>query len=281
MSDNLISVPSFLSTTTTSATISPRCSFCVEVACETDAMACGQCSGQSCSGQCTSAECGQCGSCERGQCSTCQSSCQGCQGCQTACEGSAQHPIASGSITVVNRSSNSITLRLGAISRATSYVAAYRPTSATAAQTVETTSLTVTVSGLEPDTTYVFNYYGKNSYGTGPYMANGVSATTLSDRPYNWAWWSTVSSGGDISLSAGEWNAFCTRINEFREYKGLAQYGAFVTARQGAEISASIVNHAVWAIGAMVSGAYSLEVRSGDTITAGFFNGLKDYLNSA
>lgn len=213
----------------------------------------------------------------------CTSNCERfCLGCQSACEKSSQGPSkpGAGSISIASKTATSITVQLAAIPGADYYVVVYRLHASTAVlDQITTTVLTHTFYGLTPNTPYTFNYYGVNSGGTGPY-ASGVTGTTLSARPENWSWWSAVGSNQNISLSAGEWNAFCVRINEFREYKGLAQYGAFVTARPGTNISASIVNHAVWAIGAMVSGAYSLEVRPGDTITAGFFNGLKDYLNS-
>ena len=85
--------------------------------------------------------------------------------------------------------------------------------------------------------------------------------------------------GAPINLSANEWNAFCERINEFRVYCGLPEYGAFIRVYSGNEISAKIVNHAAWAIEAMTSTAPD-GVIAGDTITANFFNGLKNALNS-
>lgn len=139
-----------------------------------------------------------------------------------------------------------------------------------------TSNFNYTINGLIPNTAYKVNVH----YDVGNAWCGTKDFTTASARPSSWAWWSTISQNQSIGLSAGEWNAFCVRINEFRDYKGLSQYGAFVTARTGADISAATVNHAVWAIGAMNSGAYSLEVSPGDTITADFFNGLKNYLNA-
>lgn len=278
----LIPIPAFLSTDTDDGISAAACAFYTEVACETDAMICGECSGQSCPGQCTSAECGQCGACQSSCQTTCQSSCQdACEGsCQNACESAAQHPTAYGSIQVTGRSARSVTLRLSAVAKADYYVVAYRPADTTAADTWRTTSLTVTITGLEPETEYAFNYYAGNSYGTGPYMPGPVYATTLSDRPNDWEWWSTVAKGAPIRVSASEWNAFCARINAFREYVGLARYGAFPTVRSGDAMTAAVFNHAVWAIGAMDSRAYSVEARAGDPITAKAFNDLKTYLNA-
>lgn len=133
-----------------------------------------------------------------------------------------------------------------------------------------------TISGLIPNTDYKVNVHydvGNAWCGTRPF-------TTKSARPDDWSWWSVVSQDKDINISANEWNAFCARINEFRDYKGLSQYGAFITARRGEDISALIVNHAVWAIGAMNTSAKSLEIQQGDAISSGFFNSLKSCLNA-
>lgn len=304
-------------------------------------------------------QCGQCGECyNQGGCG---------QGCGEGCgQSQPSGPTSYGSISITSRSNTSITLRLSSIPDATSYVVAYRRSDVSGtAITKSTSSTSVTISGLDPDTEYTFNYYGQNSYGTGPYMPNGVTArttytaasfsisdigttdvtlrvnvgsstefiiycttpagreiwnetvyktsnfnytipglipntsykvnihydvgnswcgtkefTTESARPDNWSWWSTIAQDKPIHLSANEWNTFCVRVNEFREYKGLPTYGSFITAYPGNDISATIVNHAVWAIGAMNSSSYSLEVSPGDTISANFFIRLSTYLNS-
>lgn len=80
MSDELINIPPFLQQdgVLQLATRASSCSFCSEIACETDSMTCG--CGQS------GAECQK--ACESG-CQTCQSTCQDCQRCQS-CQGSCQ-----------------------------------------------------------------------------------------------------------------------------------------------------------------------------------------------
>lgn len=149
------------------------------------------------------------------------------------------------------------------------------------ATVTRTADFSYTITGLSPSTAYVVNVCSIPASGQDGQWAGSESFTTdiAPARPTNWSWWSVVSKGKPIGISASEWNAFCVRINEFRDYSGLAQYGAFVTARPGADISAAIVNHAVWAIGAMNSGAYALEVVPGGTVSAKFFNGLKNHLN--
>lgn len=139
MSDELIKIPAFLAAETGDYGVMPMCDFCAEVACETAAMTCGQCSGQSCASQCAVSECnvlqcGQCGIAETGcgpqcfQCGTCESgmdpcevvvqrctakceiscqscegaACQSCQGCQDACEFSSQTVYTAPTFTISN-----------------------------------------------------------------------------------------------------------------------------------------------------------------------------------
>ena len=101
-----------------------------------------------------------------------------------------------------------------------------------------------------------------------------------SGRPNNWVWVSNVSSGATINITANSWNSFTARINEFRAYKGMSNY-SFTTISSGWLIYAYIVNQAVFAITQMsppLSAPSS--VNSGSSITAYFFNRLKDSLNS-
>lgn len=130
------------------------------------------------------------------------------------------------------------------------------------------------------DTTrYCYRAYNDDGYG--PFMSTGKSATTLSERPDDWAWWTRVRSDGDIDISADEWNAFCERINEFRDYCGKRQY-SFTEVYRDDYISAAVVNQAVWAIQGMSpprSPPSQVTSRQSD-VTAAFFNGLMYALNS-
>lgn len=241
------------------------------------------------------------GGCQYGSCESacqtggCQSSCQGCQGCEgcegcegacmSSCQISSQTPpnVPSFSITSIGSTTVSLYVSVGSCSVFEVYCrtgGAGESGTAVWDKTVNRTSdFSYTITGLEANATYTVNI--RYTYNSSTGWCGSQTFTTKSARPYNWAWWSSIASGIDIGVSANEWIAFCDRINEFREYKGLATYGSFVTPVAGTtKISATIVNHAVWAIGAMASGAYSLEVSAGDTITASFFNGLKNYLNS-
>lgn len=84
--DELIQIPEYLSDNPDgeiSLAASSCAAFC-EIACETEAMLCGECSGQSCSGQCAASECSQScrEACKAGlSCSECYSSAQCSQSC--------------------------------------------------------------------------------------------------------------------------------------------------------------------------------------------------------
>lgn len=107
-----------------------------------------------------------------------------------------------------------------------------------------------------------------------------VTATAIGTRPDDWSWDSTIRSGSAIAITAAEWNDFCTRINEFREYAGLSSY-SFTTVRSGTTISAAIVNQARTAINAISGhGTLPSAAVSGGAITASFFNTLVSALNS-
>lgn len=282
--DKLIQIPKFLSD---DAPISDGASLyatCPTLAqCGVCQSQCQNCLGTNCQSVCqTPAEGGCASSCDR----TCQNclgvSCQGaCQTCQSTCQVSAQGSPPSGVPTInnVSTTANSISFSWSAVSGAIYYEIAYR-LSTTSSATYETVyGTSTTISGLQPKTQYVINVRACNSYGKGSF-GSGKTTTTASNRPSKWYWWSTIAAGEPINISASEWNSFCDNINEVREYMGYPSYGAFTTVRSGTTISAQIVNHAVWAIGAMKSTAMNYEVSSGDPVTASFFNGLKNILNS-
>ena len=148
--------------------------------------------------------------------------------------------------------------------------------------TASGSSITRTFPGLSPSTTYVANA-GIVS-GITPSWIGAQQFTTPGDggggpaRPVNWSWWSAIYSGGPVNISAGEWNAFCARINEFRAYRGLPGYW-FTTVSSGNAIYADVVNQAWTAISPM-SGYLPAQASPGGQISASFFNGLASALNS-
>lgn len=139
------------------------------------------------------------------------------------------------------------------------------------------TTMSKTFSGLDAETDYAANVCVNGTWVGTQYF------TTLSEpsiqRPYDWEWWRVFQSGNPVLISATQWNLFCDRINQFREYVGLSSYN-FYTASSGDEISAWIVNEAVDAISDMTTRWLPGYVRRGDPITPSFFDGLRDALNS-
>lgn len=130
-----------------------------------------------------------------------------------------------------------------------------------------------------------FGCYGYGKDGNGYYWSAGgfqaVAIQFLADRPSDWSWQTTVGKGDEVNLTAQEWTLFCTRINAFRTYKGLSTYSFTGVISGVTQISASIVNAARSAISSMSPGvSLPSAVSSGDEISAAFFNGLKDSLNS-
>lgn len=170
-------------------------------------------------------------------------------------------------------------------------------------------------SGMRPTSTYYTEItsaggstYGQGAYGTNTYrtftmdasgkefvhnsyytmrviafdaQANSSNRTVQVQykvaRPVSWVWNYAKLTNQPVNITASEWNSFCLRINQFRQYKNLANY-SFTTVTSGSVITATIVNQAVTAIGAMVS--THAPVKTGDKITAFFFNKLRDDLNS-
>lgn len=223
------------------------------------------------------------------------------QGGQCTCsdqggQSSGSPPTTSGSISVQSVGATSVTLKLSAIPSATSYVVVWRPAAtATLAGEKATSSLTVTIDGLQPGTDYVFNYYGENSDGAGPSMQTGAPATTLSGRPEYWSWTDglvpskpavgALSAGDDIPeyLSAAGWTSFIQNIKDVYSYHTGANYsGTLSDGGSGTtKLSAVMVNQAITAIGTMTSSYLPNKTASNVTkLSASLLNGLADSLNS-
>ena len=140
----------------------------------------------------------------------------------------------------------------------------------------------ITFENLTPSTLYAVNViYSKDGWTT--YETMGLETVLTDDikyRPSDWVWTSIIASGKDISITATEWNDFCSRINEFRDYDDLSPYN-FDTVLKGDEISAVICNQACDAINDITGhGVLPSSVSKGDEIYAGFFTGLRDALNA-
>lgn len=137
---------------------------------------------------------------------------------------------------------------------------------------------------LQPGTTYLVKISVRDANQNAIGSAVTRSFTTAANvRPASWAWESTVSRGSAIRMTAAEFNRFIDRIFAFAAYKGISPAvspSAYYVA-QGTEMLASEVNKARALINAMSPPtAPPSPVSSDGTITAAFFNGLKNSLNS-
>jgi Fibronectin type III domain len=107
-----------------------------------------------------------------------------------------------------------------------------------------------------------------------------VQITYTQARPPDWEWHTPKISGNQFSLTANEWNSFCTKINQFRQYKNKSDY-SFTTAISGGNFYAYMFNEARNAINEMSPSISVPSAKSsGDIIYASDLNRLRDSLNS-
>jgi len=133
-----------------------------------------------------------------------------------------------------------------------------------------------TFTGLKPNTTYFFRAQvvdGAYSWDYTRYLT-----TASLPRPSNFSWTTSKTSGGNFNLTASEWNALCTRVNDFRRYKGYND-ASFTTAYFGNTFYAYMFNEVRNAI-AVLSSAVPSTVSSGGTVYASDLNQLVSALNS-
>lgn len=181
-------------------------------------------------------------------------------------------------ISANSSTSSSVSVSWSSVPGATDY----RLNNMTTGEILTIFGTSFTWTGLNPNTSYTFRVYANvtgncSTYTTG--WSSGVTRSTLAPaRPNNWSWYTAKTSGTKFNVTATEWNAFCTRINEFRTYKGLSSY-SFTSAISGSNALASQINQARTAISAMSSSVPSV-VSSGGNCFPSTLNGLRDSLNS-
>lgn len=285
MSDDFIKIPEFLGESKESNSRITACDFCVEIACETDAEFCGSsesCSGQGCVG----------GTCEglSESCVSCESYCE--DSCQDACEITTQKPKVGATVTITNITANSVTAKI-TINDATEIDLQVKDTVTgdwvwDGDFSIVRPVTTISLDGLAQNRQY--SYYIVDDI-------NGKSSTkyftTLSGRPKNWVWTTDFYSGKHLPvhitnktyviLPAYEWTEFQNRINEFRDYTGLPQFG-FTNVSRGTHFTNTIWNEAVYAICSMTDNSYQnirkFEADNGTVINASLFQSLANELNS-
>ena len=144
----------------------------------------------------------------------------------------------------------------------------------------------VTVSGLDPGTTYYF--WIVNKAGTDSKTSNTVSGETKAQIAA-FAWTSDdasyIAAGKAVTyLTAASWNRLTAKINEVRDARG---YGSisFTTAYAGQTITAAIYNEAANAIGNLAGAGSVSTVSEGTKLEATYFansySALKEALNRA
>lgn len=144
----------------------------------------------------------------------------------------------------------------------------------------------VTVSGLDPGTTYYF--WIVNKAGTDSKTSNTVSGSTKAQiAAFSWTSddATRIAAGKPVTnLTAASWNRLTTKINEVRAERG---YGSlsFTSAYAGMEITASLYNQAANAIASLPGAGTVRTAAVGEKLTAAHFANdsmaLKEALNRA
>lgn len=222
----------------------------------------------------------------------CQSSCE--SSCQDACEISSQKPKVRATIQITNIGTNKATINITRNDATQIHVVvreAYgSQTTVFDSGTISIVQSTATLqlTDLIPNTVYAYNLWDD----VGGWI--GLKTfTTESARPDNWVWTTSFYKGKKLPvhttnhtyeiLPATEWTSFQNRINEFREYTGLPQYG-FTNVSRGTHFDNTIWNEAVYAICNMTDNSYQnikkFEADDGAIINASMFQSIADELNS-
>ena len=203
-------------------------------------------------------------------------------------------PSTPGTISYSGISTDSVTVSCSSVSRADGYNL-YRNINGSASWVNYRSYSSFYVTGLSADTSYKYGISAENDGGESD-ISWGSTFTTDSDaptRPNNWAWEFTISSGNPFYqqglatrsiylMRAAHWNAFTSRINGFREYRGLVSYSFTSASTSTTEIGIrNCINQAIDAINSMLPSYQKMNnVYSGDDVSASIFTNMRDKLNS-
>lgn len=140
---------------------------------------------------------------------------------------------------------------------------------------------------------------GNHNFTARAYDINGNSSDQKtitiikSNRPDDWVWEFIISSGSSFYeqslyakniylMRAAHWNSFTSRINGFREYKGLSSYSFTSASTSTTEVGIrNCINQAIDAINSMLPSYQKMNnVYSGDDVSASIFTNMRDKLNS-
>lgn len=142
-------------------------------------------------------------------------------------------------------------------------------------------STTVEFANLTPQASYNFRATVTKSATSYTYVrtleGGNFPVTYTIQRPANWTWYTPKARNSEFNITAVEWNAFTTRINQFREFKALDNY-AFTPAVSGQAFNFYQFNEARAAINAMATTGVGI-VSRGDAVLADPLNILRNTLN--
>ena len=206
-------------------------------------------------------------------------------------------------ITAIDYGIDYITVSVTDMSTTAAYIEYYLDMVLQDGHDLNGTSDTYTYTGLSPGTRYKCSaVVYKPDMEVLPFAKNYVYQTTDSDRPANWAWeTSGILKGSEINritvdgrtypspLTADEWLAFMNRVKEFYDYVGdtfnsTYWYRAVNGVETGLPMTAMQANAARYLVSQLPmdtsQAPLPAEVSPGSTVTAWFFNGLKNALNT-
>lgn len=209
-----------------------------------------------------------------------------------------------GSMTLESVTMNSITVTITPIKNAVSYYILCRNSTSGAEVDITTNKMTNTIQGLLPNTTYVLNYYGIDSYGsTGPYMPTGLTVKTKqSIDPWDWnasngsatatqtkTAYNAVTQKGKLSdFSYLVWNDIVNKTNTVLAARSLTWDNTYSTKSSTEMSSASKTmtaarfNAVWWNLSRMVKVGLGQNPRApGEVILGSYFTALTDAINKA
>lgn len=136
-----------------------------------------------------------------------------------------------------------------------------------------------TYTGLAPGTSYSLYCQIYDADSNFSSSSNTITPSTATNRPTNFTWTYSKTSGANFKMTASEWTAFQLKINEFRTYKfGVGNNYTFTTAYDGNDFLATHYNETRNAIVNMNSNLPPYR-NSGDDVIASEINWLRDALN--
>ena len=213
----------------------------------------------------------------------CQGTCQNCE-CQSGGQngGKLSTPYLDTSKTI--KTYNSVSITILPVTNAQKYMKMISTKDGDVLNVINNSSLTATFTNLTPNTQYII-IISCSANGYTDSNNSSYTATTLPAPVSPWEWYTPKSSGGNFNLTAGEWLAFCERINQMRVARGLSTHSFATTLNwigKDKPFYAWIFKQAVSALDGFQGLADELKnIQSGGKIYAWYFSNLKSCLNQA